>query len=85
MQTILLGFGVLSLAQQKEKEGAGIPGGCPSPAKGCAKMSQMAPAHAQSSPPGKQEQEGVREKGKVWEQREEICSLKKQREEMNDT
>jgi hypothetical protein len=77
---------VLSLAQQKEKEGAGIPGGCPSPAKGWAKMSQMAPAHAQSSPPGKQEQGGGSPgEGKVWEQREEICSLKKQREEMNDT
>ena len=33
----LLGFGVLRLAQQKEREGAGIPGGCSSPAKGWAK------------------------------------------------
>jgi len=30
----LVGFGVLRFAQQKEREGAGIPGGCSSPAKG---------------------------------------------------
>ena len=59
---------MLRLAQQKEREGAGIPGGCSSPAKGWAKTRQMAPLLAQSSPPGKEEQ-GRREseKGKVQE------------------
>jgi hypothetical protein len=28
IQIILLGFGVLCLTQQKEREGVGIPGGC---------------------------------------------------------
>jgi len=28
IQIVLLGFGVLRLAQHKEREGAGIPGGC---------------------------------------------------------
>jgi hypothetical protein len=37
IQIVLLGFGVLRLAQQKEREGAGIPGGCSSPAKGWTK------------------------------------------------
>ena len=57
---------MLRLAQQKEREGAGTPGGCtrrPSPAKGWAKTGQMAP------PPGKKSkgEERVREKGKVEE------------------
>jgi hypothetical protein len=34
---VLLGSEVLRLAQQQEREGAGIPGGCLSPAKGWAK------------------------------------------------
>jgi len=59
----MLGFGVLRLAQQKEREGAGIPEGCSSPAKGWAKTRQMAPPLAQSSPPGKEEQ-GRRESGR---------------------
>jgi hypothetical protein len=54
-QRVLLAFGVLHLAQQKQKEGAGIPGGCSSPAKGWAKTSRMAPPRAQSSPPGKED------------------------------
>jgi len=64
---------VLRLAQQKEREGAGIPGGCSSPAGSCAKTWQMAPPLAQSSPPGASAREGrareerVREKGKVPE------------------
>ena len=37
IQIVLLGFGVLRLAQHKEREGAGIPGRCSSPAKGWAK------------------------------------------------
>ena len=49
---------MLRFAQQKEREGAGIPGGCSSPAKGWAKTRQMAPPLAQSSPPGKEEQGG---------------------------
>ena len=54
---------MLRLAQQNEREGAGIPGGCSSPAKGWAKTRQMAPPLAQSSPPGKEEQ-GRRESGR---------------------
>ena len=54
---------MLRFAQQKEREGAGIPGGCSSPAKGWAKTRQMAPPLAQSSPPGKEEQ-GRRESGR---------------------
>ena len=34
IQIDLLGFGVLRFAQQKGRKGAGIPGGCSSPAKG---------------------------------------------------
>jgi len=48
---------VLRLAQQKGREGAGIPGGCSSSAKGRAKAWRMAPPLAQSSPPGKEDQE----------------------------
>jgi len=67
----LIGFGVRRLAQQKEREGAGIPGGCSSPAKGLDEDVTNGTAALQSPPLGKEEQrrrgsqgERVREKGK---------------------
>jgi hypothetical protein len=60
---VLLGFGALRIAQQKEREGAGIPGGCSSLAKG-----------RQSPPPGKEDQgmrESRREGGKNRRNRDE--------------
>ena len=58
MQTVLLGFGVLRFAQQKEREGGRKHTWRmrSSPAKGMEKTGRMAPPLAQSSPPGKEEQ-----------------------------
>ena len=53
---------MLRLAQQKEREGAGIPGGCSPPAEGAGpRRDGMAPPLAQPPlaqppPPGKEEQ-----------------------------
>ena len=67
MQTVLLGFGVLRLAQQKEREGARKHTWRmrSSPAKGREKTGRMAPPLAQSSPPGKEGRRAYerREKG----------------------
>jgi len=70
---------VLRLAQQKEREGAGIPGGCSSPAKGWAKtvINGAAARPVVAVREGRAREERVREKGKVGER-------KKQREEMEE-
>ena len=67
---------MLRLAQQKEREGAGIPEGCSSPAKGWAKTRQMAPPLAQSSPARrrqgrKSKEERESEEGKKAQETEE--------------
>jgi len=71
---------VLRLAQQKQREGAGIPGGCSSPAKGWARTWRLALPLAQSSPPGNEDQaRRVREKGKGKKQRGEGLSTSQAR------
>jgi hypothetical protein len=72
---------MLRLAQQKEREGASIPGRCSSPAKGWAKTWRVAPPLAQSSPPGKEDQgRRVGEKGKVEGNRDEPEDLSREGE-----
>ena len=48
IQIVLLGFGMLRLAQQKEREGAGIPGWCSSAAKGLGSACKGAEAERSS-------------------------------------
>ena len=61
---VLLGFGVLRLAQQKETEGAGIPGGC------ARRRQRAGPPLSQSSPPGKEDLEQGRRSGESLSSRE---------------